>query len=127
MKNSLRSGHGKNSYGKTSIYTWFKFSCNQPFLPHLEFLFEYRYDATFHVTTPLQPKLIKRLERKFLKSFFAAVRIKVHGRRRKTALSSMGGRDQKLSHALTCLSSFSFPRDIIDRRKRFRNSQTKLK
>ena len=38
-----------------------------------------------------------------------------------------GGRDQKLSHALTCLSSFSFPRDIIDRRKRFCNSQTKLK
>ena len=38
-----------------NIYTWFKLSCNQPFLPHFEFLFEYHYDVTFHVTTSLQP------------------------------------------------------------------------
>ena len=69
MKNSLRSGHGKKSYGKTNIYTWFTLSCNQPFLPHFEFLFEYQYNVTFYVTTSLHPLLIQRLERKFLKSF----------------------------------------------------------
>ena len=36
--------------------------------------------------------------------FFATFRIKMHGRRRKTALSSRGaGRDHKLSHAIRCL------------------------
>ena len=50
-------------------YTWFKLSCNQPFLPDFEFLFEYLYDVTFHVTTLIQPWLIQCLKRKFLKSF----------------------------------------------------------
>ena len=59
--NSHRSGHGKNSYGKTNIYTWFKLSWNQPFLPHFEFLFEYHYGVTFYASTSLQ-----RLDRKFI-------------------------------------------------------------
>ena len=46
IKDSLFSGYGKNSYGKTNIYTWFKLSCNQPFPPHFghfEFLFKTRH------------------------------------------------------------------------------------
>ena len=76
IKNSQLSRYGKNSYGKTNIYTWFKLSYNQPFLPHFEFLFEYHYDVTFHVTTSLQPQLIQRVERKFLESFFQILELK---------------------------------------------------
>ena len=51
---------------------------------------EYHYDVTFHVATSLQPLLIQRLERNFLERFFATLRIKMRGHRRKTALSSWG-------------------------------------
>ena len=61
---------------KTNIYTWFKLSGNQPFLPHFEFLFEYHYDVTFHVTRSIQPWLIQCLKRKFLKSFLQLLELK---------------------------------------------------
>ena len=63
-------------FGKTNIYTWFKLSCNQPFPPHFEFLYEYHYNVTFKVTTSLQPQLIQRLERKFLESFLQLLELK---------------------------------------------------
>ena len=74
IKNSLRSSHGQNLNGKTN--TWFKLSCNQPFLPHFEFLFECHYGVTFDVTTSLQPQLIQRLEGKFLESFLQLLELK---------------------------------------------------
>ena len=61
---------------KTNIYTCFKLSGNQPFLFHFEFLFEYHYDVTFHVTRSIQPWLIQCLKRKFLKSFLQLLELK---------------------------------------------------
>ena len=61
---------------KTNIYTWFKLSGNQSFLPHFEFLCEYQYDVTFHVTRSIQPWLIQCLKRKFLKSFLQLLELK---------------------------------------------------
>ena len=51
-------------------------------------------------STPINSTPRKKVSRKF----FATFRIKMHGRRRKTALSSRGaGRDHKLSHVIRCL------------------------
>ena len=51
-------------------------------------------------STPINSTPRKKVSRKF----FATFRIKMHGRRRKTALSSRGaGRDHKLSHAIRYL------------------------
>ena len=66
------------------------------------FLSLWRHVSRDYITsTPINSTPRKKVSRKF----FATFRIKMHGRRRKTALSSRGGRDQKLSHALTCLRS----------------------
>ena len=55
------------------------------------------------MTTSLQTQLIQRLERTFLESFFATFRIKMHGRRRKTALSSRGVGTKKIEPCLNML------------------------
>ena len=102
IKNSLRSGRGKNSYGKTNNYTWFKLSCNQPFIPRFEFLFEYHYDVTFHVGTLLHPLLIQRLERKFLKSFLQLLELKCMAVEEKQ-LYLRGGLRQKIEPCLNML------------------------
>ena len=86
MKNCLRSGHGKNSHGKTNIYRCFKLSCNQPFLPQFEFLFEYYYEVMHVSRDYITSTLINLMPwKKVSQKFFATFRIKMHCRRRKTA------------------------------------------
>ena len=55
------------------------------------------------MTTSLQAQLIQLLERKFLESFLQLLESKCMAVEEKQ-LYPRGGRGQKLSHALTCLS-----------------------
>jgi len=92
---------------KTNIYTWFKLSFNQPFLPHFEFLFEYHYDVTFHVTTSIQPWLIQCLKRKFLRSFLQLLELKCMAVEEKQ-LYIRGGSRPKIEPCLNMLEFVTF-------------------